>query len=820
MKLGRGWLGVIAIAFGTALGTAVFLISEIAVNEFARSVRQAAGTADLSILGPRGGFNESTYVRVASLLQVAVASPVVEVYASVQKRATALHIQGVDALQAGQIRPDLFPNRDDLLTELFAPDTIILTYSAARRLEVREGESVAFEVALETVPFRVIGVLREEVTSEDFGLVDIAIAQWRFRQTGHVHRIDLRAQPGTDLESLRATIQAMLPSGVEVQSPREQSQQAQRLSRAYRVNLMILALVTLLTGAFLVFSTQALQVLRRRTQHALLRALGVPRRTLATWLLAEGALIGAIGAAIGVTLGVGVAALALRTIGADLGAGYFPSTSPGLSLAPWGLFAFWLGGTLVAIAGAALPALEGARVDPAPALRSGGQENVLRKFGHPRLGVALLLLAPLALALRPIAGMPFGGYFAIIALLLGALLLITPVAAWLLRRLPSPRRIEHLLARQHLANTPGHVGVSLGALYVSFAVIVAMAIMVYSFRNSVDAWLHQVLSADLYLRASSRGETNQLDEQLQRRIRAVPGIAEVDFVRHQNLILRPGRPPVALIARSTDMLLRHQGLPLVAGSGERAKDAITIWITEPLRDDYGIQLGNTIALPLAGQSVNAHVAGVWRDYARQFGTIVIDRADYARLTGDTTANDAAVYLAPDTSTQSVAQQLKALFPASRQAEISTPSAVRELSLRVFDRSFYVTYALEVVAVLVGLLGVSASFSAQVVLRRSEFGMLRHVGMGAKEIRSMLRHEGVLLGTVAVVIGAAIGFAIALVLVFVVNRQSFHWSMDLHMPWVLLASLGAGLVAAAGFTASVSARQATAVSAVQAVREDW
>jgi putative ABC transport system permease protein len=234
---------------------------------------------------------------------------------------------------------------------------------------------------------------------------------------------------------------------------------------------------------------------------------------------------------------------------------------------------------------------------------------------------------------------------------------------------------------------------------------------------------------------------------------------------------------------------------------------------------YGWQPGQQVTLPLAGQPVRVHIAGIWRDYSRQTGALMINLADYRHLTGDRLANDAAITLAPGAVADQVAA---ALIATGGKGALQTarPGEIRAISLRIFDRTFAVTYLLEAVAVMIGLAGVAASFAALAAARRREFGMLRHLGLTRRQIGGMLALEGALAAGVGVIGGLLAGGAIGLVLIEVVNRQSFHWSMDLHVPWRSLALFATGLIALAALAAVLAGRQAMRQDAVLAVREDW
>ncbi len=802
------------------MGFAVYLVNRVAVDEFASAVRQLSGTADFVVEGPRLGFDENVYAEIARLPDIASASPVVDVRATLPGKKESLKILGVDLFRAAEIHPDWIP-QSGTSGKLFEPDTIAISAAVATRFSVKRGDRLRAQVGLAAIDLEVIDVLTGQDNQEPFALMDIANVQQRFERLGTISRIELRARPGANAQALRDSIAALLPAGVSVESPDINAASSADLSKAYRVNMMILALVALFTGVFLVFSTQALAVVRRRPQLALVRVLGVSRRRMIAYLLLEGAAIGACGALLGVAFGYALASFTLRSVGADLGAGYFPGVTPTLQLSAAPTMAFIFLGITVAVIGTLIPALEAAATPPAPALRSGSQEVPLRSWAQPRIGVICCVLALVALYLPLPTTLPLGGYLAIALILGGALMMLPTIAKNIFSLIPPSRSIASHLAVEHLRNAYGHVAMSVAALFVSFSLIVAMGIMVYSFRVSVIDWLDAVMPADIYVRSGQAGDSSFFDSANQRLIAAAPGIAEVGFVRFQNIVLSPGQPAVTLIARSVDTLTRHRALPLVGATHQRhASDPPPIWISEAIRDLHRFDVGQVMHVPIAGKSQPFIVIGVWRDYARQFGALLIDRDDYIRITGDTKANDAALFLHPGVRGDEVIDVLRHAILQREQLEFTTAREVRKISLQIFDRSFYVTYALELMTILIGLFGVSASFSASLLMRRKEFGMLRHLGLTRTTIAQALALEGAWIGALGALFGAVLGFFLSLILIQVVTRQSFHWSMDIHIPWRWLAMLAAGLIAATALTAWFSARQAMGDNAILAVREDW
>jgi putative ABC transport system permease protein len=815
----RSALSVLAIALGVTLGYAVQLITGAAVNELALGVQFLSGDADLQVRGPRSGFDEAVYPQLAWLPEVAVASPVVEVDAKLADRGDVLKIIGIDAFRAGSVQPALIADAADRLDHLRS-DMLFLSAAAARSLGVDPGDTLSFQVALRAVPLRVAGLVAADA-QQRFAVMDIAGAQASFDRLGEITRVDLRLRPGVDIDALRERIQARLPAGLAVERPEAGAAASQSLSRSYRVNLNVLALVALFTGGLLVFSTQALAIVRRRSQLALLRVLGVTRSQLAALLVMEGATVGIAGSALGLALGWVLAQAAVRIIGADFGAGYFRGVAPILSPEPLALMLFFGLGVLTAMLASLVPALEAARSPPAPALKAGDDERAFARLRPSWPGFLTLGTGAVVALLPPIAGLPLFGYISIALLLIGTLMLMPRVAVVLLAVLPLPRGAPPRLALLQMRGAPGQVAVSLAAIVASVSLMVSMAIMVASFRISLDTWLERVLPADVYVRPGAGGDSAYMTADDQAHIAALPGVRRAEFLREQLLLLDAGRPRVYLLARTIDAANLSRQLQLVSGPVAVAAGAPPpAWVNEALVDLYGYTPGKVIELPIAGKPAAFTVAGVWRDYARPHGAVVIERERYVALTGDRSATNGALWLAPGTNLEELGRVIVRDVPGGARLEIAAPGEIREFSLKAFDRTFAVTYALELAAVVIGLFGLSSSFGALVLSRRREFGMLRHIGMTRRQIGSMLAAEGVTITGIGLSAGFALGWLISLVLIHVVNRQSFHWSMELSVPWTWLAASAVLVLALSTLTALASGRQAMGARAILAVKEDW
>jgi putative ABC transport system permease protein len=483
-------------------------------------------------------------------------------------------------------------------------------------------------------------------------------------------------------------------------------------------------------------------------------------------------------------------------------------------------------GVLAAMLGGWVPARTAQRLAPAQALK--GLGDAMGQSGWPWLG-PLLMLAGLGLAQLPaINGVPLWAYLSVAALLMGGIVSVPLVVGLVLQRLPAPRQPAALLALERARRMRHTATVAMAGVVASLSLSVALTVMVGSFRGSVTQWLDTILPADLYARAtnSSGGGSEALhfDPALLQGLAQVPGVTRVHGLRITSLRLNAQLSEVALISRP--LADPSKSLPLVGNLVPAQSGVVSIYVSEAMVDLHGARLGQTLALPLRpGQpAVHALVRGVWRDYARQQGAIVMDEADYQRLTGDTRINDLALWLAPGSRTDAVEAGIRQATSQSGLAgeliEFAEPRQIRETTLRIFDRSFAVTYWLQAVAIGIGLFGTAASFSAQVLARRKEFGLLRHLGFTRGQILATVGGEGLALSSIGALLGLALGLAVSVVLVKVVNPQSFHWTMDLLLPWPRLALLCGGVIFAGTVTALLAGRHAAGSDAVMAVKEDW
>lgn len=890
----RNGAAVVAVMLGVALAFAVHVINASALDEFARGMRSVAGQADVQVQG-RGQavIDEALYGRLSRHPDVQSASPVIEIntYALLpQSRGDGplqgssklpIRVLGVDALQVAGITPEVLPlpDSDAGRLDVFAPDAVFLN-SAARvaLIPTSAAPAVRLQQGMQWQSLRLAG--RVAAGGAPLAVMDVATAQSVFGLLGQLNRVDVQLRPGVDRAAFMAQLQAQpdWPASAVLAEPGQAMARMDKVSRAYRVNLTVLALVALFTGGFLVYSVLALSVTRRAQPLALLGVLGLDPRQRWALILLEAGTLGLLGSLLGIALGSGLAMLALRMLGGDLGGGYFSGAMPALQWRGGAALVFGGLGVLAALVGAWWPARMAARMAPAQTLKGLGLSA--QGAGYARAGLALLAVGLALAMLPPIGGVPLAAYISVALILLGGIIALPALVGWLLD-MAAPlvaRKPLALLAVERARRMRASAAIAVSGVVASLSLAVALTVMVGSFRGSMLQWLDTVLPAAMYVRtAGSTGSSEHayIDPQLVQAIRALPGVDRLRTQRNIALSFDSTRPPVALLVRplretqSADATTLANDLPLLAPALPAPTGFIAVYVSEAMVDLYGARLGAELAklAPALAAQTRAgidkprfFVAGVWRDYARQFGTVVLDSTDFARLSDNARVNDLALWLQPGAESSQVEQAIRELANAMAdktglpesyalgsgahtargsdangqtvsKAEVAENDAasllefgsaqeIRSRTMDIFDRSFAVTYWLQAVAIGIGLFGVAASFSAQVLARRKEFGLLLHLGLTRAQVLQVLALEGAAWTTLGAIAGTVLGLAVAAVLVYVVNPQSFHWSMDMQVPALRLLALAAAVIAAGTLTAWLAGRAAAGRDAVMAVKEDW
>jgi putative ABC transport system permease protein len=841
---------VIGVALGIAVVIAIQLTNASSVRGFETALETVAGRTAIEIVGAGAGVDETRLPQLNWLRQFGVISPVIEGTAALvtgdlnavsRRQLEAVRVLGVDILRDQ-------PFRDYQLLELErsaearraeADDTeyttqrfleiltdersVVITEKLARRRGFQIGSELRLMIGDRVLPFVVRGYLKDEgparVLDGNFILMDIAAAQLAFARLGRIDRVDVLLEPGADLNATLETIASRLPPGLSAQRPSRRSEQVETMLAAFHSNLTALSWIALIVGLFLVYNTVTISVVARRQEIGTLRALGLTRRKVLLLFLGEAAALAAAGIAIGLGLARLLADAAVTLTSSTVSTLYIAAVAapPEMNLGHvWTAIAIGLPLSLIA---AAVPALEASRVPPTAAMR--GHDTLdMRTRLRPAALIAPLVILAIAYGLAllpPIGRRPVFAYASSFALVIGAALLVPAIMFGLARlgRAVLRRRlgVEGLLAHANLTAAIPRLSISVAALAVSLSMMVAIAVMIGSFRDTVVYWVGQTLRADLFIGPGVRptvGSEQTVSPEVIAAVRQHPGVLALDEFRNLDLVYDGN---LAVLGAGSYSVVLEQGSLLFkspANAREAMRDAIgqdAVIVSEPFAMRYGKRDGDVIEIPTPQGPRPFRVAAVYYDYASDRGVVVMDRGTLRRYWGDLAPSGVAAYLRDGADPERVRTEILATLDEGHRAFIYSNQTLRREILNVFDSTFAITYALELIAIVVAMLGVAGTLLTLVLERRRELSLLRLTGADRRQVRRMVIIEAALIGGVSQGIGLAVGFALSLVLIYVINVQSFGWTIQFHLPAAFLVQSSIVVVIATAIAGIYPARRA-------------
>jgi putative ABC transport system permease protein len=804
----------LGIALGVAVVVSVDLSSASARRAFALSAEAVTGRATHQVVGGPRGLDERVLVQLSREAGIHPLAPVVEGWVSVQGApGRTLRLLGVDPFSEAPFRPYLgrgaagIPTIGTLVTE---PGTVLVSSETAAELGVGMSATLVLRVAGRARPVRVIGLIepggaRSRQALAGLVVADLATAQELLDRPGRLSHVDLAIPSGSHGEQLLARVRAALPPGAEVVPAAARSEFVGALTRAFDVNLTALSLLALVVGLFLAYNTMTLSVVQRRATIGMLRALGVTRAEIVAVVLAEAFLLGVVATALGLGLGVALAGGLLRLVTRTINDLYFVVVVRELALSPAVLAkgaALGIGATLLA---ALVPAAEAATAPVGDAIRRIVLEARARRAAPRAAAAGLAVLATGGLVVAGAGRSLALSYAGLFALILGAALL-TPLAmvgaataagAALGRLFGLPGR----LAARGVLSTVSRTGVAVAALMVAVAATVGVGVMIRSFRATVVRWLETSLVADVYVAAPTirggRGGESTLDPDVVARLRAAPGVAAVGTYRGARVTSPSGSTQLVALGIGP---ASYRQFRFLAGSPETVWPAFQEGGAAIVSEPYAYRHRLTVGAPLRLRTDRGErafpIVGVFADYGSDQGVVMVSRRTYEAYWDDPGVSSLGLVLAPGSDADLVVQQLRARAGESQDLLIRSNRALREASLEIFDRTFAITAVLRVLATAVAVIGVLSALMALQLERARELGVLRAQGLMPREVWRLVLTQTSLLGGIAGGLAVPVGIGLALVLIHVINRRAFGWSIETTVPAdVLVQAVGLAILAA-------------------------
>lgn len=822
----RTALTAFAVSLGVAVVVAIDLASQSSVGEFRTSMEMLTGDVDLEITST-GGIDERVLADLVRLPYPLLFSPRVEGFGSVEGTSESVPIFGLDLI-GDETLPRSAPQEGESSLTLGGNSAFV-----GERVGLDRGDTLRLRIDDSIEEFEVGGKLEGEGFQAAAGanavILDIAAAQRALGQAGRLTRIQVQT-PDDDVERWRQVVAEALPAGVSIAAAGSGADENRKMLAAFGWNLRVLSGLSLIVGALLVYNTIAVSVVRRRGEIGVLRALGASQNQVRAAFLAEAAFFGVLGTVIGLGLGRVLAEGAVAAMTLTVQTLYVSGEASEIHINGWRLAVAAAAGLGVALLAAWQPAGEAARVAPFEAMARGRNEYDSRTNAARNLPWALgLALVSLACSFAPaVDGLPVGGYVAAFALLGASALAVPSVvgagARWSGRLAQKFVGVEGLLGTRSIGGSLSRTSILVAALSTAVAMMVSIAIMVGSFRDTVALWMERQFQADLYMRAAGRNGSQRFavfDAAVADVTGALTGVAAVE--RFRGYPIQYGGRPATLGLTDAAAHPERAGVRFLDG-GDRdtvfaaliERDAAAV--SEPFARKHDVWAGDSVVLDLRGEKVALDVVGVFYEYANESGTIIADRDRLLRYLPDQALSSLAIYLDPQADADGVREQIVAAT-ADRELLVVPNRALQEAAMAIFDRTFSITYALEAVAIFVAVLGMAGALLALVIDRKREFSVLRFLGASSLQIRKLILVESGLLGLLSVVVGAVVGALLSLILIFVINVQSFGWTIQFHWPIALLVS-ALGLVYASSVLAGLyPARIAARLNPIEAVHEE-
>ncbi len=815
---------VVGVAIGVAMIVAIDLANGAAERAFELGAESVAGRATHQIAGGPTGLDEALYGELRREHGVRMSAPVVESYVVAEELdAQPMRLLGVDPFAESPFRSylgaDTAPGRATAgyLTDfLVQPNTVLLSTALAGRYGLAAGDTLTIRAGSTRAALTIAGLLEP---SDDLSrraldgllIVDIATAQELLGRVGKLDRIDLILPGGAVGEAEAAAIAALLPPSARLEQSAARAGTVNEMTAAFSLNLTALSLLALVVGVFLIYNTVTFSVVQRRPMLGSLRALGMTRPEIFTMILTEAGLLGLVGTLLGLGLGVLLGQGAVQLVTQTVNDLFFVVAVREVEIPAATLWKGAAIGVLAALAGAAVPALEATGVPPAGALRRSDVEERARR-ALPWISLAgVVLLAVGGLLLIPAGSLvvTFTGLFAIVI----ACALLTPAATLALmtgvQRLLAGAGVIARMAPRTIVRSLSRISVAVAALMVAVSVIIGVGVMIGSFRNTVEAWLGDVLQADIFVSppslVSSQVE-DTLDLKVVEQVRSFPGIVDSATTRNADVaafLAGPDQPAqsVRLVALTRDLAGPDRRYRAAVGDWQETWQAVqqgAILVNEPMANRYGLRVGDELLLQTDRGPRPFPIAGVAVDFDVNAVAFMADPV-YRSLWDDTGVSAVGLFVAEGEDVDAKVAELRAALAGEAELVVRSNRGTRENALEVFDRTFAITVALQLLATLVAFVGILSTLMSLQLDRAREIGVLRATGMTRRQLWRLSLLETGLIGAGAGLLAMPVGLLLAIILIYIINLRSFGWTLELQLQpgefgQAFLVALAAALLA--------------------------
>jgi len=832
----RTLITILGVAVGVAVFLSIRLANEQTMMSFTESVDLVLGRADAVIRAEGMEFDETHFENLHVLRKQIKAYPVIEGYGIESTSGEVVEIIGTDLLQDSGIRDFSLKTKEKdlkgLLPLIMDPAGVILPEKFIPNVQFKAGSSLKFLIKGKEKELKVNAVLENKgigkALNGNFALMDIAAAQNVFEKFGRLDRIDIQFLQPTKFDAMQKKISALLPGHLQVERPQRKSQQVEKMLRAFQYNLTALSFVALLVALYLIYNMIALSVVRRRVEIGTLRALGATPTLIAIIFFLEAGIIGAIGSIFGIGLGYYFAQFSLDAISLTVNNLYAPSYVTEINFQWQEMGPYFLLGVILSFISALIPAWDAAKTPPTAVMRRGSYD--LKLFRGSRqlnfLAGAVILLAGFCTQLPPVHQFPYFGFLSVFLIILGLSMLSPAALLWTRNKshnfFKNMMGGEGLLACKNLSQNVGRNALAVSSLAIAFMMVISMSIMVHSFRQTVIVWIDQTLKADLFVRVAGGRDIDYqhtLPSDPIQKLKSISGVAAIDQFRaidisYNNLPVVLATGDFSVLSKFGNLIIKS-GLPTTELSQNMVGNDRVI-VSEAFSLKHRVSVGDILNLQTLNGPTKFEVSAVYFDYSRERGYIILDRTTFLKYYKENQINSFVIYLNDKSKLNQVRKEVLKTLNEHRLI-IRSNTELKKQVLEVFDKTFAITYSLEIIAILVAVLGLFNTLVSLILERKREIGILRFIGAFTRQIKRMILIEAGILGLIGSAMGLVAGVVVSYILIFVINKQSFGWTIQVHFPYIFILLLVASSWGVSVLAGLYPARLAQELNPKEAVR---
>lgn len=794
-------LGIMGIALGVAVVLGIDLTNASSERAFVIANQSVAGDITHQITSTAGYIEESFYADLRLHHGLRKLLPVVEgrvtTASGEQYRLLGLDPVAAAAFKNGRL---VIPSKTSALALLKQPGSVFISDWLRVRLKVRVKSRFAVIADGRRYNLTVAGIIPggDDMRSRamrDAIITDIGTAQTVLNMPGRLTRIDLVLN-----QAQTAMLTGLVKPPLQLLTSTARSNAMTQMTRAFRINLTALSLLAMVIGAFLIYNTMTISVLQRRELIATVRTLGLTRGELLMLILAETLLLAVAGLLAGYALGIGLSHYLIRLAARTINDLYFVTEINHTYLSAWSFLkagALGLGASLLA---SYFPVRDALAIAP-ELTRSRSRLEKRVKLRHRWHILAALLFTAVAAAILLLSGKNIIAGFAALAFIILAFAMLSPSLLVLLVALARPLMkagmgLAGTIASRGVLSSLSRTQVAVTALAVAISATIGVSIMISSFRLSVQDWLAGLLQADIYISQVDGGPASGIDPQLLTKIEHLPGVKRFATARWRNLWHNDKQ--MQLLVRDMDRQTYTAYRFREGGDNNSWRQFTTtdsVIVSEPYAYHNNVKAGDLIELPTDRGKHAFKVVGVFVDYSSDQGIICLYRKVYDRWWKDRQVSSMSLYLDPAQDSDKFAAGLNHGLLAKYNLTARPNRSLRNLSMKIFDRTFAITEVLRVLTFIIAFIGILGALLAIQLERDREFAVLRAYGITPWGLRRLVLSETGLMGTIAGLIAVPLGITLAAILIYVINRRSFGWSMDfVLLPQYLASAVGLGLIA--------------------------